>query len=474
MGDIFGIPLEFFHGSTLGQIAVWSGVVLSLLVTVLSWSLQKTMAFEEQEEKGFYENLAALRKKVQTAKKQGHPLTALITGANSGIGFALAKILSREGCRVILGCRHAGRGTEAVKRIMDSVPGADIRLLIIDVSDPSSVAKAVKQLGSDDSLLGEEAKHIDLLFLNAGVMPVGRKRWDIATKAFFLGRMGFFFETGRCAPDSSHFLQQPQDDPVACGAPSLFATHVLGHVLLTEMLHEGGFLKDALGEKAKKKAVAIATADKENVSPLVNAAVDGDVGFAASSDVPSMSRLGRVIWTSSRACCAPHLDWDHVAPPSSYGEKSPFELNWLAKGIPHREAYGEAKYCADLMNAALSKRLPYPCLAICPGAVDTEIMPPFFKPFLGLFKALRAFLPGFNITAERGAHALVATSVLPSKSLSSERKYATWAGELLPIGEGHGFWPLPEDQQEKMYALVSKWLKLWRQHAAEASSSKKA
>jgi hypothetical protein len=57
--------------------------------------------------------------------------------------------------------------------------------------------------------------------------------------------------------------------------------------------------------------------------------------------------------------------------------------------------------------------------------------------------------------------------------LSSEKKYATYAGDLLPIGEGHGFWPLPADKQERMYELVSKWMQLWRQNAKEREATAK-
>lgn len=313
-----------------------------------------------------------------SADPSAPPITALITGANSGIGFALARILSGAGVRVLLGCRHSGRGRDAVAKIKAANPSADVRLLLIDVSDPVSVSRATAALQGDASLLGPgPVKHIDYLFLNAGVMPVGSKRWDIPVRAFFTCAMPLFFETGRCAPASAHFLQQPVDDAVACGAPSLFATHVLGHVMLVEQLVAAGLLADLPSSSAAAKGSASSSA----------AAMPSD-----SAPAPLGSRSARIMWTSSRAACAPFLDWQHIAPPAAPGEKSPFQQAWAGPrpSKRHGETYGEAKHAADLVNAALGRRLhQHPCFTICPGAVDTEIMPPFFKPFLALFTALR-------------------------------------------------------------------------------------
>lgn len=311
------------------------------------------------------------------------PITALITGANSGIGFALARILAGLGVRVLLGCRHAGRGRDAVAKIKAANPSADVRLLLIDVSDPVSVSRATAALQTEPSLLGTtaSARHIDYVFLNAGVMPVGSKRWDVPIRAFFACRMPLFFETGRCSPASAHFLQQPIDDAVACGAPSLFATHVLGHVMLVEQLVAAGLLADVPASPAGAKGASKGSSSS------------GGAGSMPADEASSAlgSRAARIMWTSSRAACAPHLDWSHIAPPAAPGEKSSFQKLWAAPSPVrrHGETYGEAKHAADLVNAALGRRLPHPCFSICPGAVDTEIMPPFFKPFLALFTALR-------------------------------------------------------------------------------------
>jgi NAD(P)-dependent dehydrogenase (short-subunit alcohol dehydrogenase family) len=79
--------------------------------------------------------------------------TALVTGANKGIGKDIARLLVAEGFTVYVGSRDAERGERAVREI-----GEGARLLILDVTDPDSVAKAAAQVDG-----------LDVLVNNAGV-----------------------------------------------------------------------------------------------------------------------------------------------------------------------------------------------------------------------------------------------------------------------------------------------------------------
>jgi len=88
--------------------------------------------------------------------------TFLITGANAGIGFEAAKALAGLGARVILGCRDAKKGAEALWRIREHDPLADLVLLDLDLADLDSI----RSVGA--SLADEPA--IDVLVNNAGVM----------------------------------------------------------------------------------------------------------------------------------------------------------------------------------------------------------------------------------------------------------------------------------------------------------------
>jgi NAD(P)-dependent dehydrogenase (short-subunit alcohol dehydrogenase family) len=81
--------------------------------------------------------------------------TALVTGANKGIGKEIARQLAAAGLTVYLGSRDAARGQSAVDAI-----GANARLLILDVTDGASIAEAARQVDK-----------LDILVNNAGISP---------------------------------------------------------------------------------------------------------------------------------------------------------------------------------------------------------------------------------------------------------------------------------------------------------------
>ncbi|MEV0479365.1 SDR family oxidoreductase [Streptomyces sp. NPDC050508] len=83
--------------------------------------------------------------------------TALVTGANKGIGKEIARLLVAEGLTVYVGSRDAGRGERAVEEL-----GGGARLLVLDVTDADSIAEAARRLDA-----------LDVLVNNAGVMVDG-------------------------------------------------------------------------------------------------------------------------------------------------------------------------------------------------------------------------------------------------------------------------------------------------------------
>lgn len=89
--------------------------------------------------------------------------TALVTGGNSGIGFATAKALAEHGARVMI----TGRSTDKVYSAAESL---SVIGSVADVSDLSAIDKLVSQVK-------EELGSLDILFVNAGIFapaPVGQ------------------------------------------------------------------------------------------------------------------------------------------------------------------------------------------------------------------------------------------------------------------------------------------------------------
>ena len=87
--------------------------------------------------------------------------TALVTGANRGIGLEIVKQLSDRGFMVWLTARNHQRGIEAVLHL--STARRAIRFLELDVSEPSGIQAAIKKLKT-------EVNKLDVLVNNAGVI----------------------------------------------------------------------------------------------------------------------------------------------------------------------------------------------------------------------------------------------------------------------------------------------------------------
>lgn len=86
---------------------------------------------------------------------------ALVTGANKGIGLAIAKGLAEAGFFVWIGARDRARGEQAVAQLRDA--GLDAALLELDVANESSVHRAAATLAADICAL-------DILINNAGIV----------------------------------------------------------------------------------------------------------------------------------------------------------------------------------------------------------------------------------------------------------------------------------------------------------------
>ncbi len=89
--------------------------------------------------------------------------TAVITGANTGLGYETAKALAAKGAHVVLAVRNTDKGNEAAARIGDASPGASVGVQKLDLTSLDSIRHAAEELRSRHDT-------IDLLINNAGVM----------------------------------------------------------------------------------------------------------------------------------------------------------------------------------------------------------------------------------------------------------------------------------------------------------------
>lgn len=120
--------------------------------------------------------------------------TAVVTGANSGLGLQTSLGLARAGAHVVLAARDAARGSAALERVRAEVPGADAELVSLDLADLSSVQTAALTVS-------ERLPRLDLLVNNAGVMALPpRLSADGFELQLATNHLGHFALTGRLLP----------------------------------------------------------------------------------------------------------------------------------------------------------------------------------------------------------------------------------------------------------------------------------
>jgi NAD(P)-dependent dehydrogenase (short-subunit alcohol dehydrogenase family) len=111
--------------------------------------------------------------------------TAVVTGANSGLGLVTARELARAGARVIAACRNTAKGEQAL-----SGSAGEVQMVELDLADLGSVRVFAEQIAGEHG-------HLDLLINNAGVMaPPRRTTKDGFESQFGTNHLGHFALTG--------------------------------------------------------------------------------------------------------------------------------------------------------------------------------------------------------------------------------------------------------------------------------------
>jgi len=115
---------------------------------------------------------------------------AVITGANTGLGYETAAALAEHGAHVVLAVRNLDKGKDAAARITATGPRGEVTLQELDLTSLDSVRATARQLRSDYD-------HIDLLINNAGVMYTPKSTTkDGFELQFGTNHLGHFAFTG--------------------------------------------------------------------------------------------------------------------------------------------------------------------------------------------------------------------------------------------------------------------------------------
>jgi NAD(P)-dependent dehydrogenase (short-subunit alcohol dehydrogenase family) len=115
--------------------------------------------------------------------------TVVITGANTGLGYETARVLSAQGARVLIACRSRQKAEDAIERMQAHNGPVDVSHVPLDLGDLSSVRRCAEQLQSEE--------RIDVLINNAGIMvPPYELTNDGFESQFGVNHLGPFALTG--------------------------------------------------------------------------------------------------------------------------------------------------------------------------------------------------------------------------------------------------------------------------------------
>ncbi|MGW0162037.1 SDR family NAD(P)-dependent oxidoreductase [Mycobacterium sp. NPDC003323] len=116
--------------------------------------------------------------------------TAIVTGANTGLGYETARVLAERGAHVVIAVRDTAKGEAAAGKIRAASPQAQVEVVALDLGSLDSVRTAADQLKSGHP-------RIDLLINNAGVMyPPKQVTADGFELQFGTNHLGHFALTG--------------------------------------------------------------------------------------------------------------------------------------------------------------------------------------------------------------------------------------------------------------------------------------
>lgn len=116
--------------------------------------------------------------------------TAVVTGANTGLGYETAAALAAKGAHVVLAVRNTDKGADAARRIGQSTPGARVDVQELDLTSLNSIRTAAEELR-------DRHDSIDLLINNAGVMFTPKSTTEDGFELQFgTNHLGHFALTG--------------------------------------------------------------------------------------------------------------------------------------------------------------------------------------------------------------------------------------------------------------------------------------
>ncbi|QRV93883.1 short chain dehydrogenase [Ceratobasidium sp. AG-Ba] len=187
--------------------------------------------------------------------------TAIVTGANSGIGYECANTLASMGAHVILACRNLTKGQEAARKIRTETGNDKVQVEVLDCASFESVKAFVERWNE------RESKAIDILINNAGAF--------------------------------THSLQLTPD-----GYEQTYQTNHLSHVMLTLSLLNRGYLSSnarivsvSSNMYYESDAIDPSTADNSDIIAKHGGKFGTFISFSDMTQMYHRSKASQAIWS---------------------------------------------------------------------------------------------------------------------------------------------------------------------------------
>ncbi len=154
---------------------------------------------------------------------------AIITGANSGLGFETTRGLVRKNATVVMACRDLKKGDAALEKIRREFPDAKVELMQLDLADLDSVRQFADNFK-------QRYSRLDLLVNNAGIMAIPfRETKQGFEMQFGTNHLGHFALTGLLLP---LMLETPGQPRVVTTSSGL---HMIGDLNFADLNWSKGY-----------------------------------------------------------------------------------------------------------------------------------------------------------------------------------------------------------------------------------------
>jgi protochlorophyllide reductase len=151
---------------------------------------------------------------------------AVVTGANAGLGYEIAKVLAARGATVVMACRNLAKAEAAAGRLRDALPGAVLEVRPLDLADLASVRAFAERFAT-------EHDRLDLLINNAGLMAIDEARTaDGFEMQFGVNHLGHYALT-------AHLLPLAERTPGARVATMSSMGHRAGRMRFDDLMPQG-------------------------------------------------------------------------------------------------------------------------------------------------------------------------------------------------------------------------------------------